>query len=92
MRTALQLRGLIRNQEAKLELHGLMLDLLEVDQIPRNFQAQRVLAHQQLAFFQVELLRLYLSPAAALSTPMASSGRLVTSQAMPQPATPSNHV
>ncbi len=86
MRTAPQLRGLIRTMEAKIELYGLMLDLLEVDQIPRNFHAQCVLARQQLACFQAQLLDLTPLPAAALSAPMAPSGRLVTSQAMPQPA------
>lgn len=83
-RSAPQLRALIRTIEAKIENYALMLDLLEVDQIPRNFHAQCVLARQQLRFFQDELAAL--TPLPALSAPMAPSGRLVTSQAMPQPA------
>lgn len=86
MRTARQLRCLIANQRERLAWLDVMLEEFPVDALPRNFHAQCVLARQMLRSFEQELADLTLPAAALQAANAATSGRLVTSLATPQPA------
>jgi hypothetical protein len=85
MRTALQLRGLIRNQEEKLRLYELMREVLTPEQLVEqgNFHARCVLARQQLAMFQQERAALNSPAAPATANAEGLAGSLVTIDAQP---------
>jgi hypothetical protein len=80
MRTALQLRGLIRNTEEKLRLYELMREVLTPEQLvdQGNFHARCVLARQQLAMFRAEQTALLSPAASAASSHEGLAGSLVT--------------
>jgi len=85
MRTALQLRGLIRNTEEKLRLYEQMRADLTPEQLVEqgNFHARCVLAGQQLAMFREQQAELISPAVPATANAEGLAGSLVTIDAQP---------